>query len=164
MKKRMDHAFGKDTYLLGVDCDGVLYWLEAAQFDCGWYWGGGYVETYTNNKYPGKSRDIESHQHFDSLFFNRPRKNGFDAFKEFFTDTPFSDDEIWKICELLKAFYTARDYSDMLYTGGAHYTSNPAKDHIQNETEYQRINKDLIPALFKELYSILGGKEGAEND
>lgn len=154
LNKRKSHAFGKDIYFLGQDRDGVNYYLEAARWDCGWYWGGGYVETYTNNKNPERSRDIESHSHFDSMFF-KGNKTGFDAFKDFFTEHPFTDGEIWKICELMKAFYIARAYSDMLHTGGAHYTANPAKETIKNAEEYRRINQKVIPAIMTELYKIL---------
>lgn len=156
MKKQKNHAFGKDIYLLGKDNDGILYWLESASWDCGWYWGGGYVETYTNNEHPERARDINSHQHFDGLFFNK-HTDGHTAFKEFFNETPFTDSEIWKILELMKAFYTAREYSDMIHRGGAHYTTNPAKEAIQNPGEYERINKKMIPAIMQEVYKIMEG-------
>ena len=156
LRKQRSHAFDKNIYLLGKDADGILYWLEEAQWDCDWYWGGGYIETYTNNERPGMSRDITTHSHFDSMFFNNRRLNGHDAFTSFFEETPFTDKEIWQICELMKAFYIARQYSDMLCCGGAHYTSNPSKDIIQNEEEYQRINKKVIPDIMKSLYEILG--------
>ena len=156
MKKQKSHAFGKDIYLLGKDSDGTTYWLEAAKWDCGWYWGGGYVRTYTNNNCPSRSRDICSHQHFDSLFFNK-RTDGYTAFKEFFAETPFTDSEIWKLLELMKAFYIAREYSDMLHRGRAHYTANPVKEVIQDETEYERINKKMIPSIMEEVYKIMEG-------
>lgn len=156
MDKKKSRAFGKDIYFLGQDRDGVNYWLEAASWDCGWYWGGGYVETYTNNNCPERSRDISSHTHFDCMFF-KSNKNGHDAFTNFFTSHPFSDSEIWKICELMKAFYTAREYSNMIYIGGAHYTTNPARDAIKSEEEYKRINENVIPAIMSELYKILEG-------
>lgn len=158
MKKETRHAFGKDIYLLGTDANGVKYWLEQAKFDCDWYWGGGYVETYTNNNRPERARDINSHQHFDGLFF-KGNTDGHTAYKAFFTETPFTDSEIWKICELMKSFYIAREYSDMIYRGGAHYTKNPAKETIKNETEYKRINETVIPSIMQELYKILGGVE-----
>ena len=79
MEKRSTVAFRKRVYLLGKDGEGVAYWLESASWDCDWYWGGGYVKTYTQNDYPELSRDIDSHQHFDGLFF-KSNKNGFDAF------------------------------------------------------------------------------------
>jgi len=100
------------------------------------------------------SRDINSHSHFDSMFF-KGNVNGHDMFKKFFAVTPFTDEEIWKICELMKSFYIARQYSDMLYCGGAHYTSNPATETIKNETEYVRINKVVIPKIMNALYKIL---------
>lgn len=156
VNKQKKHAFGKDIYFLGQDKNGVNYWLEAASWDCSWYWGGGYVETYTNNRSPEKSRDINSHQHFDGLFF-KGNKNAHDLFFEHFPVHPFTDSEVWKICELMKAFYTARHYSDMLHCGGAHYTTNPAADAIKSEEEYNRINKNVIPAIMQELYKILEG-------
>lgn len=157
LKKKSVIAFGKRVFLLGVDSNKDAYWLESATWDCDWYWGGGYVETYTNNWRPDKSTDIKSHSHFDSMFFRVKNKHGFDAFKSFFVDTPFSDSEIWEICELMKSFYIAREYSDMLYEGGAHYTSNPAKTAIQSKNEYNRINNKVIPTIMHELYKILGG-------
>ena len=60
IKKEKDHAFGKDVYLLGKDAEGVKYWLESPSWDCGWYWGFGYVETYQRNWRPSLARDIEA--------------------------------------------------------------------------------------------------------
>ena len=154
MDKCKSRAFKKDIYLLGKDEIGILYWLQQATWDCDWYWGGGYVRTYTNNEYPHLSRDIDSHQHFDGLFF-KGHKNGYDAFKEFFVETPFTDKEIWKICELMRSFYIAREYSDMIHRGGAHYTANPVSEIIKNDAEYERINKVVIPAIMQSLYEIL---------
>lgn len=153
-KKYKMEKFGKICYFLGQDEYGTNYFLEEATWDCDWYWGGGYVETYTNNCNPVKSKDIQSHNHFDSMFFHQ-NKNAYDAFKDFFKKHPFTDNEIWKICELMKSFYIAREYSDMLYRGGAHYTSNPVKAIIQSETEYKRINEEVIPTIMKALYGIL---------
>lgn len=153
-KKYSMEKFGKKCFLLGQDKDGINYFLEAATWDCEWYWGGGYVETYTNNCNPVLSKDIKSHQHFDGLFFGG-RKNGFDTFKEFLPVNPFTDSEIWQICELMKSFYIARKYADMVYTGGAHYTKNPAAKIIKSEDEYKRINNIVIPAIMESLYKIL---------
>ena len=160
MKKHIVNVFGKKHYYLGSDAAGTKYYLQAAKFDCGWYWGGGYVETFTNNRNPEESRDISSHQHFDSLIFNR-KNNGFDNFKNLFVNNPFTDEEIWTLCELLKSFYIMREYSDCIYRGGAHYTTNPAKDTIKNETEYKRINEIVIPEIWDHVYEILGGVENA---
>ena len=152
MEKRKSHAFGKDIYLLGRDADGINYWLEEASWDCGWYWGFGYVETYTNNKNPHLSRDINSHQHFDGLFL----KGGiFDSFKKLLVETPLSDKEIWQLLELMETFYTLRDTSDLLTNGGSHITNNPLRDEIKNDFEKTRINTELLPKVFNEVYNIL---------
>lgn len=157
MKKRTDFAFGKKVFLLGETSNGEKHWLEEARWDCGWYWGGGYVETYTNNN-PSKSRDISSHQHFAGLFFKK-KTDAHTAFNNYFSQHPFTDKEVWQICELMRSFYIAREYSDFIYRGGAHYTTNPAKDIIQNNEEYDRINKEVIPGIMSELYKILGGDQ-----
>ena len=153
-KKRTDFAFNKKIYLLGQNIDGINYWLEEASWDCGWYWGFGYIETYTNNNTPSLSNDIASHTHFNNLNEGR-NQNLYDAFKEKFVTTPLSDKELWTLCELMKSYYTAKEYADMLYIGGAHYTTNPCKEIIKNDNEYNRINKTIIPAICKEVYAIL---------
>lgn len=155
LKKWSFKKFGHTYYFLGRNAEGDNHFLESAAFDCGWYWGGGYVETFTNNRNPERTRDITMHAHFDSLFFSGPRKDAFDSFKEYFIETPFTDSEIWKICELMKSFYIMRDYSDMIYRGGANYTRNPASEIIKSETEYKRINEIVIPAIMTQLYAIL---------
>ena len=155
MKKKTSTAFGKRCYLLGADKDGIWYWLEAGTWNCDWYWGFGYVETYINNKFPNMSYGINTHQYFDGLFFKGP-SHGFDNFKSFFVETPLSDKEIWTLCELMKSFYTAGEYSDMIYRGSAHYTTNPVAQQIKNEDEYKRINECVIPAIMFEVYKILG--------
>lgn len=168
IKKRVSHAFGKDIYLLGYDAAGTAYWLEAASFDCEWYWGGGYVETYTNNNNPSRAKDIASHQHFKSMFLTG-KENGYDSFLHFFDVHPFSNKEVWQIIECMKAFYIAREYSDMLHCGGANYTTNPVRGVIdramckESEREYQRINRVVIPALLESLYAILSGKSETES-
>ncbi len=160
MQRKVFEWNGKKYFLLGRGTDRENYYLEEAHWDCGWYWGLGYVETFTNRRCPHLSRDISSHQHFDGLFFNGcRRKNGFDAFKDFFEETPFERDEIWKILELMKSAYIARTYADMLHIQGAHYTTNPAYECLANDEEYNRINQIVIPSLMKELYKILEGKE-----
>jgi len=159
MKKQTIVWHGRKYFLLGRDEDGTKYFLEEARFDCGWYWGIGYVETFTNNRNPAQSKDISCHTHFDSLFFKRDNMNGWDVFRKLLPENPFTDNEIWKIVELMQSAYIARRYSDMLHCGGANYTSNLAKDDIVCEAEYKRINEDVIPAILAKLYEIIGEEE-----
>ena len=43
----------------------------------------------------------------------------------------------------------------MIHRGGTKYTTNPAKGAIQNPAEYDRINKEMIPAIMQEIYKIM---------
>ena len=157
MKNKVDEAFGKKQNLLGQK-DGIYYWLEEATWDCEWYWGLGYVETFTNNKNPHLARDINSHSHFDGMFF-KSNKNGYDSFKEFFDETVLSDEELWTLVECMKSLYTLSEYAELLHRGGSHYTSNPCSELIMNNDEYERINQELIPALLNQVYELLSDKE-----
>lgn len=156
MKKEKRKAFGKNIYLLGKDKNGVKYWLEEASFNCGWYWGFGYIETYTNNNNPEKARDINSHQHFKGLFL---KANIFESYKNFFAETTLNDDEIWKLLSYMKEFYIIREYSDLLYSGN-HIISEAKnikleENEEENKKEYKRINEILLPELFEKIYSLL---------
>ena len=50
LKKKIVHAFGDAYYLLGKDEDGVKWYLRKPTWDCGWYWGFGYLDSFTNNE------------------------------------------------------------------------------------------------------------------
>lgn len=147
MEKKTITKFGKEYYLLGINNSDEEVWLEEPSFNCNWYWGLGYVEVFNNNK-----TDIIDHSYFDSLFLNKPLPENFlDSFKE----STLSKDEIWKLLELMKSCYIARHYSDMLHIGGANITNSDCSDIIKSQDEYDRINKVILPALFKEIKDIL---------
>lgn len=150
MKKEVRKVNGKYQFLLGKK-GSETYWLQKASFDCDWYWGLGYVESYRGKGSSDKS--WRSHQHFDGLFLI-PAKF-VDGFKEFFDETTLTDKGIWTLLELMQSAYTCRKYSDMLHTGGAHITSNPAMESIQNKAEYDRINNQVIPSIMNEVYKLL---------
>lgn len=154
MEKKVITWHGRKFYLLGRDHDGIYHWIEEGSFDCDWYWGIGYIKTFSNNKNPHLSNDIRSHNHFDFLFL-KGNVDAFDRIKSFFDETPFSDKEIWKICELMNAMYIARHYSDMLHRHGSGYTTNPVRDVVTNDTEYKRINEKVIPVMLNALYEIM---------
>lgn len=154
MNKKTTYAFGKKIYLLGADKDGVKYWLEAPSWDCGWYWGFGYVETYTNNKNPNKARDINSHQHFYSLFLNS-NVCAFDAFKEFFKETTLSKDEIWILLDYMKSFYALRETAETLGTGYSHMTERAKIEEVKNVEMTKEINEKILPAIFEKIDSLL---------
>lgn len=154
MEKQKIKWKGHDYYLLGI-CEGKKFYLEAGTWDCDWYWGFGYISTFTNNANPELSIDVRSHNHFDSMFLKNYTTNCYDAFCNFFDETPFTEKEIWKLLELMKSFYTASKYSEMVHIGGSHITSNPLKETIKNEVEYKRINEVIIPGIMQEIYKVM---------
>lgn len=153
MEKEKKFAFGKNIYLLGQDKDGIKYWLEEASWDCDWYFGFGYIETYTNNNNPEKSRDINTHEHYDSKIL----ENGVspENFRKIFKNTPLNNNEIWKLNELMTTFYTTKSYMNLLCRGSSNITNNSSSDIIKNEKEWLRLKNEVMPNIFKNIYDIL---------
>lgn len=171
VSKRKSHAFGKDIYLLGR-INGENHWLEAGKWDCGWYWGFGYVETYTNGAFPDRARDISSHSHVNSLIFKKPEKYDFDK-KAFvlgseylhhwneldLEQTTLTDQESWEFSDLMKSFYTLREAAEIYHSGNSHLTSSQ-KLNLKNADALKRINEVEIPAILARVYEILSPAEG----
>lgn len=157
IKKETRHAFGKNIYLIGTK-NGVQYWLEEPTWDCDWYWGFGYVKTYTNNKNPEIARDSNSSQHFDIMFFDvykNMNRTASDVFLEFFDETPFTEKEVFQLLDLMQSFYTCRRMADMTHLGHSGYIATDANILLRDNDMYDKINRIMIPAIFKELKNIL---------
>ena len=135
-KKMIPGVFGKNIYLLGQDNEGINYWLESPSWDCGWYWSFGYVETYTNNKSPQNSRDIDSHTHIKS-----GNNENYKYFSGFFEKTTFNETEKNELIELFKAFYALRELAD--------------KYHNNNAVFYYDAVKNLLPDVMNSIIAIL---------
>lgn len=166
MKKEKRHAFGKDIYLLGVNEYGKKLWLEAPSWDCGWYWGFGYIEVYTNNNNPERSRDIDSHSHVDGMvnikiggkwihnIYDNPEPK----------DKTFSEHEGWQLSELFKQFYLLQEMAEFTHkkpVPGAGVTTVIDVDHGDLSGWYEKINKEMIPRVTAKILAILD--PGAEN-
>ena len=158
MEKKMAKRRGQEFYLLGKGIDGNYYWLKSSEWACDWYWSIGWVEVFTNQLHPELAKDIQFHQHFDGLFFKNPNQNGYDAFKEFFAETPFTDKEIWTLLELMRTADTLEESAEVFNRGGSNYTSNPCKDIIQNRPLEDEINQNMLPAIFKKIKEVLTGE------
>ena len=147
MKKQTIEKFGTH-YLLGINRDNEKVWLEDFSWDCGWYWGGGYLHTFTNNRQPTRSRDISSHYHFDS--FSKDN-NLFDGFKEHFVSSTLSDKELWHLCDLMAYFYSLRKSAECLKHGGGQYSKvDGMPEHTDLQTELNKIiETEIIPQVHK---------------
>jgi hypothetical protein len=170
LEKRQSHAFSKNIYLLGKNTKGRLLWLEAPQWSCDWYWGFGYIETYTNNNNPERSSDIDSHSDFSSLvgqqeYYDHEKgcfRNG-DYIHNIYDSpqliaTTFSSSDGWKLSELFKQFYLLQDMAEYTHRtpAGCHLTTSPIKqDDAKMKQWHEEINKVMIPKITSEIIRML---------
>ena len=152
MAKKTTNRFGKH-FLLGFG-NGTTVYIQRPKFDCGWYWGFGYLHTYTNRNCPELSKDLSTHTHFDTAF---PTYDTFllNCDKSRLDKSVLRESEMWQLYELFKSAYKAREYSDMLHTHGAHITTNPCADVLENDAEYKRINNVVLPTIFMQIELLL---------
>lgn len=148
MKKSKKYAFGKDIYLLGVDKEGTKYWLESPSWDCNWYWGFGYVETYTNNNSPEKSRDIDSHTHIGG-YTDRKKMNYVEG--NDLMETTFNSEERKELKLLFEKFYLLKEKAEKY-----RYTyKKGAEVYQEEEKQWKEINSVEIPIVFNRIIEIL---------
>jgi len=155
MKKQKSHAFGKDCYLLGKDKHDDLIWLEAASWDCGWYWGFGYIEVYTSQANPANSKDISSHSHWSGLVGKQDDGKYLYHINETLQESMLTNEESWELSDLMKSFYTLKEVAELLGRGGSHLSSSGNRDFMKDEPMVKQINEVMLPELFKSVYKIL---------
>lgn len=153
MEKKVINKFGVH-YLLGKDKRGQYVWLEKESWECGWYWGFGYLHTFTNNEHPACSRDIDSHFHFDSTFMKGP-EYAKKMFEEYFVETPLTDDEMWILCDYMMTFYTLKKTAELFRHGYSYQTSKAYIDKLKSEEQSDKINHEILPDLFKRIETLL---------
>ena len=162
INKRTDVGFGKKVYLLGIDQDGQKVWLQAPKWDCGWYWGFGYIERYQQNWTPSKARDISSHTHWDSSIVGAQASDDLHSKilihhlndNPDFVKTTLTESESWELADLMKTFYTLQSVAGLYHTGNSHLTSNVGVD-LKDEGAWKQINEVLLPKVFKRIDEIL---------
>lgn len=152
IEKVVKHAFGKDVYLLGISKEGIAYWLEQPTWDCGWYWGCGYVVTYTNNLHPDRSKHLNSHQHFDTLFLY---KDMFNYWHEFFEESTLNDQEIWQLWDYMCSVYTLKETAELVGRGHSNVTEKSMCEAVKDTELCKRINEQMLPALFERVKQLL---------
>jgi len=116
----------KKKWFIGVSSYGGREYLEDFSWDCGWYWGGGYL---------GNSR---LHHHVDGIGAYE-NINMFDAFKKYFDKSlALTDNQLWRFCDLFKQFYAYKQAAECFRHGG-HYTSDG-----RNPEELQPLMADAV--------------------
>lgn len=147
MKKKSFHMFRNNYYLLGEDREGIKYYLEEPDFDCGWYWGGLYIETFTNNRQPTRSRDISSHSHFDYMFLKNPDVN----LHLFFKGCVLNPKERQELITKAQKFYELRERADSI--------------HCKKELvdEYTDLVMRQLPEVIADIVNMLGDCKTAQD-
>lgn len=142
MKKTPEIAKFPDKIFIGKRDNENIY-LSAPSWDCGWYWGFGYL----GNK--------NCHYHVNGL--TKKENTGlYYAFKKHFGKSLIvRSSQLWVLCELFATFYSLKETAEVLGRGGLYYTTNPCQEIIKNEEEVTRINFVVLPKIFEEIYKIL---------
>jgi hypothetical protein len=146
----------KNKWYLGeIKDSSTRIYLEDFEWQCGWYWAGGYIVS------------CDMHCHFDGCFLKTPDirghslgnfttpwnkkenstvlKNGAAVWESlsFFLDDPqYTESEWWRIKDLFKQFYTLRDAAEIFTHGGNCTTKYRTKKEI-NKCRADGINKHI---------------------
>jgi hypothetical protein len=151
--KKTINKFG-EHYLLGVNKDGEHVYLEKESWDCGWYWGFGYLHTYTNDRCPTQSKDISMHTHFDSLFLNK-NVNAYDLINGYFESMVISKDQLYELVDLMMTMYDLKKTAELFRHGYSYQTEKAKIEDLKDEALENRINKVLLPQVFDRIRKLL---------
>jgi hypothetical protein len=147
LEKYIRQGISKKSYLLGEDESGTRYFLAEPSWDCGWYWGFGYIAGYEKDK-PREQASHEHADHFMSKWFT-----SFNNSEPRLSKTTFDEEEGWRLSELFKRFYTLKEAAEMFYFGGVRV--NHDDEYLKDEALAKRINEVLIPKVTAEIIKIL---------
>lgn len=148
--------------LLGKN-DGQNIYLTPPSWDCGWYWGFGYIGNRDCHYHIDGLKKIETYNPEKGVF-TYEFVNLYDGLKKHFGDTFIvkREKDVWTIAELFKSFYILKETAEVLKNGSAHLTTNPCAYVIMNLEEVERINNIVLPQIFEEIYKILNRNADSE--
>lgn len=141
------------------NCHSDDVYLNGFSWECGWYWGGGYV----GNK--------NFHTHFDSCFLKVPDYRGhslgnftpqnlsngcavWEDLSKFLDDAQFTDKEWWRIKDLYKQFYSLRAAAETFQYGGNCTSEGRNPDEI-NKDMANKINEHIEQVIIPEIKKAL---------
>lgn len=108
---------------------GEPIYLSKHSWDCGWYWGFGYLG----------NRNL--HFHFDSLLDNSKYAS------DLFEDPKVSNNDWWVIRDLFVQAYALKKAAEVYYYGGHQTSRKGVTDLIKDDTMVRRLNADLEKVL-----------------
>ncbi len=143
--------------------DGANIYIKKPAFQCGWYWGFGYLgnrsEHYHLKNYSQKEHFLTLEGGERKLLTEDRNTNMYDALMEDYDLSESISNNLWLFCELVLSAYTLIGATEVLGRGGSHYCENPHREVIKNAVEVKRINEVVLPAIFAEIQKIVeGGK------
>jgi len=110
---------------------GENLWLEKHTWDCGWYWGFGYI----GNKH--------LHTHAETFIKKLLWKNADEVFER----TKFNNNDFWIFKDLLKQAYSLKGTAEIYIHGGHCLEKEGVTDVIKSKEKAKTINKDLETVL-----------------
>lgn len=163
----------KQKWLLGYTKPGMYgerrgVYLEDFSWDCGWYWGGGYI----GNKH--------FHAHFNGAFLEIPDIRGhvlgrfvtpwhhdktnavvidngasvWEPIETFLDDVPpHISANWWRIKDLFKQFYALKEAAEVFHHGGHCTPKDRHPDEINPEME-RAINQHIEKVVIREIRAI----------
>lgn len=164
--KLRPHLLGSYTekFMLGLR-DGQKIFLSSPSWDCGWYWGFGYLGNKDCHYFVECLERVENYVWYKDESDGKHKcamdvsfVNLYDGFKGHFDEGTFvvsNDHDVWLLAELFSTFYKVKETCSMLRYGGAHYTNNPLKSFIVDKEYFDWLNYGLLPMLFEEIYRVL---------
>ena len=132
----MKILLGKVKTKAGTCCDSENMYLEKHNWDCGWYWGFGYI----GNK--------NCHSHFKSLLYNL---NGvqWPLASDLFETTKFTDSDWWIVRDLFVQAYALKKAAEIYRYGGHQTTKSELTNCIESKEKASVLNADLKIVLDK---------------
>jgi hypothetical protein len=145
MKLIHDKGTGRERYYIGMLC-GERAYLVGPSWDCGWYWGVGYVQTKV------------SHRHFDGLFL--PGEDAWN-YLSVLDSTPLIEKEWWALRDLMRSIYTLKKAAELFHLGSSHLNiwSNETLAKGKKPFLAKRINERLLPELFDRVRALFAEAE-----
>lgn len=159
----MNKINGKDKVFFGTrKSDGERIYITKPSWDCGWYWGFGYLgnrrEHYHLSSYQDKQRVLTDDKGKFHVFTEKRNINMYEALIEDYDLNSAIKENLWEFCEVVLTAYSLKKTAEVLGRGGSHMTSNPCSEIIKNKEEVERINEVVLPALFNKLNEIYEGE------
>lgn len=155
MEKQVITWHGRKYYLLGVDENGDKYFLVEPSWDCGWYWGFGYIVTFTNKRNPEKSRDIKSWSHFDNEFLDSSKGDAYTLFNNLLKDSTVDHSHLFELVDYMMSYYTLSKAAALFRRRYSYQTERARLDLIDRKDYEDEINKKMLPALFAKIKQLL---------